>query len=83
MDIGPAASGVRPPIDGMPMKVARLVRAVNGALGRLNQGFVAQRQFTANATYELSTPLAIITACPSVIDARPVQDRARAGLGPY
>ncbi|MBS0538304.1 MAG: HAMP domain-containing histidine kinase, partial [Proteobacteria bacterium] len=78
--IGPQRPEVRLPEQSMPVEIAPLVHAVNQALDRLQAGFVAQRDFTADMAHELRTPLAIVRARVDSLEAGPVRDALRADL---
>lgn len=60
--IAPRRTDVRLPLEGVPGELRPIVQAFNAALDRLDEGFRAQRRFTADAAHQLRTPLAVITA---------------------
>ncbi len=78
--IGPARTDVRLPEQSMPTEIVPLVRAVNQALERLESGFRAQREFTADVAHELRTPLAIMRVRVDSLGTGPVQDALRADI---
>ncbi|ATY34865.1 sensor histidine kinase [Sphingomonas psychrotolerans] len=60
----------------VPQEIVPLVRAVNEALRRLDDGYERQRRFIASAAHELRTPIAILRA---KVDA--ASDAATRNLG--
>jgi signal transduction histidine kinase len=78
--IGPTRTDVRLSEQSMPAEIVPLVHAINQALDRLEAGFRAQRDFTADMAHELRTPLAIVRARVDSLDAGPLRDALRADL---
>jgi signal transduction histidine kinase len=58
--ISPSRIDLRLPTGGMPREIAPLIEAVNKAFDRLERGFRAQRDLTADVAHELRTPLAVL-----------------------
>jgi two-component system sensor histidine kinase TctE len=58
--IGAGRRGMRLSEEQVPAEIAPLVRAVNDALGRLDEVYERQRRFIASAAHELRTPIAIL-----------------------
>jgi len=66
--IGAGRRGMRLSEEQVPAEIAPLVKAVNDALGRLDEGYERQRRFIASAAHELRTPIAILRV---KVDAAP------------
>lgn len=60
--IEPHAADVRLAETDVPAEILPLVRAVNRAFDRIEEGLNRQRRMTANAAHELRTPLAVLRA---------------------
>lgn len=57
---------------------AALATTLNGMLGRIEQNFEQQRRFTADASHELKTPLAVIKANIGIVrHGKPTADEAK------
>jgi signal transduction histidine kinase len=52
--------GARLSVEHVPDEVGPLVTAVNDALRRLDEGYLRQQRFVADAAHELRTPIAIL-----------------------
>ncbi len=75
--VGPSTVNLRLPTDDVPREVLPLVRAVNNAFERLDEGFRMEREFTADAAHELRTPLAVLTAHVDTLEDRAVAKALR------
>jgi heavy metal sensor kinase len=62
-------------------ELGRLASTLNGMIARLEEAFVKQRQFVADASHELRTPLAVLQAESSLVLEKPrSQDEYRRSL---
>lgn len=75
--IDTARRGRRLSEDHVPEEIAPLVRAVNDALKRLDEGYERQRRFIASAAHELRTPIAVLRA---KVDAAAAQETRKLGV---
>ncbi|MBN9234535.1 sensor histidine kinase [Mesorhizobium sp. NBIMC_P2-C4] len=48
-------------VDNAPSEVLALIKAINDALGRLDEGYERHQRFLADAAHELRTPVAILS----------------------
>ncbi len=78
--IGPQNTTIRLPLKNIPREVTPLVRAVNQALDRLEDGYRQQKEFTADAAHELRTPLAVLSAHIDILTDRQVAASLRRDL---
>ncbi|TAJ84477.1 MAG: two-component sensor histidine kinase [Reyranella sp.] len=78
--IGPTSTDVRLSEQSMPREIVPLVHAVNQALDRLEAGFRAQREFTADMAHELRTPLAIMRARVDTMEEQPLRRSLEADI---
>ena len=63
--------GQRVPVPQTGDEVQQLAEAFNGTLERIEAGFQKMREFTANASHELRTPVAIVRAAAEIALLRP------------
>lgn len=67
--------GTRLSVERVPAEVRPLVKAVNDALGRLDEGYERQSRFLTDAAHELRTPIAILNTRLESYPASPENDR--------
>jgi len=67
--------GTRLPLQIVPDEVAPLVKAVNDALRRLDEGYERHKRFLADAAHELRTPIAILTTRIETLPPGPEKGR--------
>lgn len=59
-EIGPLAASRRLQIATIPTEFKPLIKDVNNAFDRLEQGYKAQRDFSSNVAHEIRTPIAVL-----------------------
>jgi signal transduction histidine kinase len=69
--------GQRVPVPAVRDEVGRLAETMNAMLARLQAGQAAQRQFVADASHELRSPLSTIVAALDLVHGRDERDAAR------
>jgi heavy metal sensor kinase len=74
--IGATNLGERLPIANPNDEVGRLATVINALLARLERSFAEQRQFMADASHELRTPVAVVQHEASLALSRPGRDAA-------
>ena len=79
-DISPSNMDLRLPTERMPNEILPLVVAVNQAFDRLEQGFRAQRDLTADVAHELRTPLSVLRMRVESLAATEVRRRLLADI---
>ncbi|MET9493071.1 ATP-binding protein [Nocardia sp. NPDC006630] len=74
--IGATDLSERVPVPAARDEIARLAETMNGMLARIEAGHLAQRRFVGDASHELRSPLAAVTAALELARDRPeVLDR--------
>lgn len=76
-EIGPGAIDRRLSTVNLPAEIQPLVRAVNAAFDRLEQGYRAQRDFSSNVAHEVRTPLAVLRSSIDRIAETGLRERLR------
>ena len=78
--IGPTSANIRLPANDVPVEILPLVRSMNAALDRLDEGLQRQREFNANAAHQLRTPLAVLMANIDTLKEPKITGRLRADV---
>ena len=69
--IDPASSSTRLPVPTSDDEIAELTIVLNSMLDRLDDGLTRQRQFVADASHELRSPLTAVKGTAELLAARP------------
>ncbi|MBY8821945.1 sensor histidine kinase [Sphingomonas colocasiae] len=73
--------GYRLAEENIPAEVIPLVRAINGALHRLDEGYDRHQRFVVDAAHELRTPIAILQAKIEGLDDARIVNRLGRDVG--